>query len=333
MLLDLGSVDVKGKCNETPIQAMIRAPDIQSGDKYKEFGNGVDDIEVVEVKGVWIEDEKSDGNGTECFVLINSNLSVEEYLSEVGSVPIPPYLHRSSEISDKDAYNNTYAANSGSVAAPTAGLHFTEDVMNQIGPENCSYLSLHVGAGTFKPVMVKDARDHEMHAESFAITVRELKSIIVAMKKNKSLIVVGTTSSRTLESLFWCGVKRIRGLDEGSQSLVLGQFDWVPMKVGEGRNVSRIAAFEALVDGLDDDEVITGKTSLMISPPMYEFKVVDHLVTNFHAPDSTLMLLVSAFIKDSEGSKISQIYHDAQENEYRFLSYGDVCMFTRPGLN
>jgi S-adenosylmethionine:tRNA ribosyltransferase-isomerase len=215
------------------------------------------------------------------------------------------------------------------------GLHFTEDVLNKIGSENCSYLSLHVGAGTFKPVMVEDARDHEMHAETFAVSVRELNSIINALQKNKPLIVVGTTSSRTLESLFWCGVKRIKGLEEGSKStdLNLGQFDWVPLKAGEGRNISRIAALQALVDGLDDNDVIRGKTALMISPPLYEFKVVDHLVTNFHAPDSTLMLLVSAFIKDSNGTKIPQIYEDAQNNDYRFLSYGDVCMFSRRSMH
>lgn len=241
-------------------------------------------------------------------------------------------MHRDSEELDKEAYNNTYAAKSGSVAAPTAGLHFTPEVMSEIGSENCSYLSLHVGAGTFKPVRVKDARDHEMHAETFAISVSELKSIIAALKKGKPLMVVGTTSSRTLESLFWCGVKRIRGLDDGSKVLSLGQFDWVPLKVGEGRNVSRIAAFEALVKGLEDTEYIQGQTSLMISPPIYEFKCVDHLVTNFHAPDSTLMLLVSAFIKDANGTKIPRIYEDAQANGYRFLSFGDVCMFSRPGL-
>lgn len=212
------------------------------------------------------------------------------------------------------------------------GLHFTNEVLNEIGAENCSYLSLHVGAGTFKPVMVKDARDHEMHAETFVVSVRELRSIIAALKQGKPLVVVGTTSSRTLETLFWCGVKRIRGLDDGSDTLTLGQFDWVALKVGEGRNVSRIAAFEALVEDLDDDDVVRGQTSLMISPPIYEFKVVDHLVTNFHAPDSTLMLLVSAFIKDANGSKIPQIYEDAQANGYRFLSFGDVCMFSRPGL-
>lgn len=213
------------------------------------------------------------------------------------------------------------------------GLHFTGQVLDEIGSENCSYLSLHVGAGTFKPVMVKDARDHAMHAETFAVPVKELKKIIVALKARKPLIVVGTTSSRTLESLFWCGVKRIRGLDRDNEELSLDQFEWVPLSVGEGRNASRVAAFEALIKGLGDDEVISGRTSLMIAPPYYEFRVVDHLVTNFHAPDSTLMLLVSAFLKDANGAKISSIYENAQDNGYRFLSFGDACMFSRPGLN
>jgi S-adenosylmethionine:tRNA ribosyltransferase-isomerase len=281
---------------------------------------------------IWHEDEKSDGNGTECMVRILSDSTVEEYLNDCGSVPIPPYLHRASEITDKEAYNNTYAANAGSVAAPTAGLHFTEPLLQEIGTENCSYLSLHVGAGTFKPVLVKDARDHEMHAETFSVPVQELRNIIAALKEGKPLIGVGTTSSRTLESLYWCGVKRIRGLDDNnSDILTLNQMEWVPLRVGEGRNISRIAALEALVKGMDDSEILHGKTSLMICPPLYTFKVLDHLVTNFHAPDSTLMLLVSAFVKDAEGTKISKIYEEAQDHGYRFLSYGDVCMFSRPG--
>lgn len=215
-------------------------------------------------------------------------------------------------------------------------MHFTDDVLNQIGPENCSYLSLHVGAGTFKPVMVTDARDHEMHAEVFNVSVWELKSIIAALKEKKPLIVVGTTSSRTLETLFWCGLKKIRGLDYSDKNgnLLLGQFEWIPMSVSESFDgISRIEALEVLVDGLSDTDMIQGKTSLMISPPMYKFKVVDHLVTNFHAPDSTLMLLVSAFISDSSGSKITKIYEDAQDRDYRFLSYGDVCMFSKIDQN
>lgn len=181
--------------------------------------------------------------------------------------------------------------------------------------------------------MVDDARDHEMHAESFALSVKELRRIIAALKENKPLIVVGTTSSRTLESLYWCGAKRIQGLDDsGPSELFLGQFDWVPLKAVASRSVSRMAAFEALIDGLGDDDLLAGSTALMISPPNYEFMVVDHLVTNFHAPDSTLMLLVSAFMKDASGTKIRRMYEDAQKNDYRFLSYGDVCMFTRPGF-
>ncbi|KAL3933359.1 MAG: hypothetical protein SGBAC_010438 [Bacillariaceae sp.] len=331
MILDLGSIDVAGTCLDTPLQAMIRSSEVKAGDTFEEF-KGKGEIEVVEVKGIWEEDEKSDGNGTECFVRIKSNDSVEDYLTSAGSVPIPPYLSRESQETDREAYNNTYAENAGSVAAPTAGLHFTENVLNEIGAKNCSYLSLHVGAGTFKPVVVDDARDHEMHAESFAVSVKELKRIIAALKEEKPLIVVGTTSSRTLESLYWCGAKRVQGLDEGSSNnLFLGQFDWVPLKAVAGRSVSRVTALEALVEGLSEDDILAGSTALMISPPNYEFMVVDHLVTNFHAPDSTLMLLVTAFMKDATGSKIRQIYENAQKNDYRFLSYGDVCMFSRPG--
>ena len=153
-------------------------------------------------------------------------------------------------------------------------------------------------------------------------------------KRNKPLVVVGTTSSRTLESLLWCGVKKIhQGGNTTFQdgSLYLGQFDWIPLKVGLGQSsITRIEAFEALVDGLQDTDTVHGKTSLMIAPPFYDFQVVDHLVTNFHAPDSTLMLLVSAFTKDWNGSKIPRIYEDAQSRGYRFLSYGDVCLFSNP---
>jgi len=334
MILDLGSVDVKAKCNDTLLQVMIRSTKIELGDKFKVSESN--SVEVFEVIGPWLEDEKSDGNGTECHVSIKSDQSVEEFLNDLGTVPIPPYLHRSSESTDTESYNNIYAANAGSVAAPTAGLHFTDDVLNQIGPENCSYLSLHVGAGTFKPVMVTDARDHEMHAEVFNVSVWELKSIIAALKEKKPLIVVGTTSSRTLETLFWCGLKKIRGLDYSDKNgnLLLGQFEWIPMSVSESFDgISRIEALEVLVDGLSDTDMIQGNTSLMISPPMYKFKVVDHLVTNFHAPDSTLMLLVSAFISDSSGSKITKVYEDAQDRDYRFLSYGDVCMFSKMDQN
>lgn len=279
---------------------------------------------------VWEEDEDSCGNGTECYATILSEDSLKDALNNFGTVPIPPYFHREAEESDKEAYNTVYAkGDGGSVAAPTAGLHFTDEVLSKIGPSNLSFLSLHVGAGTFKPVISKDARDHKMHQEAFSVSVHEIRRIINALEggDKKPLIAVGTTSCRTLESLFWCGVKKIRGFETDPTNLTLDQFEWIPLNVGEG--VPRVAALRALVDGLEDDSFLSGNTSLMIVPNSYEFKVLDHIVTNFHAPDSTLMLLVSAFL--GGGDKVKFVYEDAQRKDYRFLSYGDVCLFSRPG--
>mmetsp|Transcript_649 Transcript_649/g.1077 ORF Transcript_649/g.1077 Transcript_649/m.1077 type:complete len:180 (-) Transcript_649:2286-2825(-) len=168
-----------------------------------------------------------------------------------------------------------------------------------------------------------------MHQEAFSVSVGEIRRIISSLEggSEKPLMVVGTTSCRTLESLFWCGVKKIRGFDTDPSNLILDQFEWIPLNVGEG--VPRVAALQALVEGLDDESVLSGKTSLMIVPNSYEFKVVDHIVTNFHAPDSTLMLLVSAFL--GGGDKVKFVYEAAQRKGYRFLSYGDVCLFSRPG--
>jgi len=331
MILDLGVVNVKSKSSDVELRAMIRTSSVKENHIFHESG-GHGSIEVLKVEGIWQEDEKSQGNGVECIIRIDSDSPLQSYLQEAGKVPIPPYLNREAEDADVEAYNNLYSnvEKAGSVAAPTAGLHFTEELLTKIGDENCSYLTLHVGAGTFKPVVAEDARDHEMHAEAFAVPVLEVKRIIRALEEKKPLVVVGTTSCRTLESLFWCGVKRIRGLENDSEALYLDQLEWLPLSVGSGHDISRIDALKALVEGLEDSEILSGRTSLMICPPIYDFKVVDHLVTNFHAPDSTLMLLVASFLKDSEGVKIRRAYENAQERGYRFLSYGDVCMFSKP---
>lgn len=266
-----------------------------------------------------------------CLVRIESKESIFTFLEKFGSVPIPPYFNRDAIPSDKERYNNVYAKEGGSVAAPTAGLHFTNEVLDEIGGSNRSELCLDVGAGTFKPVIQDDARKHVMHAESFAVRVDELRRMIAALKEGKPLVVVGTTSTRTLESLYWCGVKRLRGLG-GDDFMELQQFEWIPLSVGNN-DVSAVAALEAVVAGTEEEDgVIHGRTSLMITPNLYEFRIVDHLITNFHAPDSTLMLLVSAFHGDA-GKQIKTIYEDAQEKGYRFLSYGDVCLFSRPKSN
>ena len=294
---------------------------------------------------MWEEDEKSDGNGMECSVRIMSEKSLDQYLDKFGSVPIPPYFQRESEASDKESYNNVYAASNGSVAAPTAGLHFTSQVLSDIGSEHCSYLTLHVGAGTFKPVLKENATDHDMHAESFCVSVEVLKRIVAVLEENKPLIVVGTTSCRTLESLYWCGVKLIQNAgDKNDFDLELAQFEWKSLlslqqqqqqqqkQNGGGETISNVQAFQALVEHAGESGgYIRGSTCLMITPETYEFRIVNHLVTNFHAPDSTLMLLVAAFVNG--GAKIRSVYEQAQDKGYRFLSYGDVCLFSRPGCS
>jgi S-adenosylmethionine:tRNA ribosyltransferase-isomerase len=309
---------------------MIRSESVSKGDTLIKPVFGVR-VEVVDINGIWEEDEHSGSNGSDCLVRIHSNMDVEGFLASNGSVPIPPYVHRDVVASDKERYNNVYAKDGGSVAAPTAGLHFTSEVLMELGETNISKLTLHVGAGTFMPVLSEDARDHFMHAENFCVNVNELRSIVDALKKDKPLVVVGTTSVRTLESLYWLGVKRLLRLSnsDNMKQLVLGQFDWIALGVAEP-DISPTSALSAIIGGMPDHGTFSGKTSLMITPHSYKFKVIDHLITNFHALDSTLMLLVSAFL--GKESNVKKIYEDAQRNGYCFLSYGDACLFSRPGL-
>eukprot|EP00956_Cyclotella_meneghiniana_P040860 scaffold207397_cov52-Cyclotella_meneghiniana.AAC.5 len=285
----------------------------------------------MDVHGIWEEDDESGGNGSICTVKIHSEDNFSDFLARHGTVPIPPYLHREAIASDKECYNNVYARDGGSVAAPTAGLHFTDDALNEIGERNMSWLTLHVGAGTFMPVTSKDARDHSMHAESFSVSVGELRSILKAMEDGKNIAVVGTTSTQTLESLHWLGVKRLRGLSgsDNSRELQLGKFEWIGLNVADP-SITAVSSLKALINGFQDDDILSGQTSLMITPNSYQFKVIDHLITNFHAPDSTLMLLVSAFL--GKQSNITSIYEEAQRRGYRFLSFGDACLFSRPGV-
>jgi len=335
MILDLGD-SVSKSCKGQLLTVMLRIEGVQCGDTFFDEKVGKGKFQVVEVVGPWVEDENSHGNGTECIVecLVQNDITLSELLDSVGTVPIPPYLNRKAEQKDESAYNNVYATDSGSVAAPTAGLHFTDSLLKNIGSKNISFLSLHVGAGTFKPVVTEDARDHAMHGESFSVSVFELRRIIQTIKNEKRIVVVGTTSSRTLESLYWCGVKLLEGKNkvkkESSRNknvvMSLGQNEWSYLDKS-GRSYSAVDALEALVDGKENDSVLHGRTSLMIVPGKYNFKVVDELVTNFHAPDSTLMLLVSSFL--GSGEKVRTVYEEAQDKGYRFLSYGDVCFFSR----
>ena len=234
-----------------------------------------------------------------------------------GSVPIPPYLNRDTENIDLERYQTLYARYRGSVAAPTAGLHFTESVLDAIRAKNVvtDTVCLHVGAGTFLPVKSSNVSEHTMHREPFVVTLELLERLIA---KQGSLVAVGTTSVRTLESLYYVGVKCIEIGEPGD----VGQ--WEPYEREYAYTVEE--SLKAIVNYLKDNgltELQVGTRIIIV--PGYQFKLVDILVTNFHQPQSTLLLLISAFV----GGDWQNIYNFALENDFRFLSYGDSSILFR----
>lgn len=246
--------------------------------------------------------------------------SFSEVMEMCGKTPIPPYLKRESEDIDKTRYQTIYASIEGSVAAPTAGLHFSDRVIDTISKRGISKqeIVLHVGAGTFVPVKCDLISDHNMHAETFTVTLDMINTLITSISKENSIIAVGTTSVRTLESLYWLGVKCIRGIEPNLVD------QWEPY--GDIPNYTIDQALKALADWiiLNNKESITAKTEIIIVPG-YTFKVVDILITNFHQPNSTLLLLIAAFM----GERWKQIYNYALDNDFRFLSYGDSSLLFR----
>lgn len=242
-----------------------------------------------------------------------------QLLESAGLVPLPPYLNREAEKEDKDRYQTIYAQYDGSVAAPTAGLHFTDDVFRKLDHKNIKTdeVILHVGAGTFKPVSADKISDHEMHTEKIIIRKSSIENLI--RKRNKKIIAVGTTTVRTLESVYWFGVKLI--VDKSPEFTIQ---QWDPYQEKYQLNKSVIEILEAVLDFMNKNELeeLKGATQLMIAPG-YTFNIVDILITNFHQPKSTLLLLVSAFM----GNDWKQAYQYASDHDFRFLSYGDSCLF------
>jgi S-adenosylmethionine:tRNA ribosyltransferase-isomerase len=242
-------------------------------------------------------------------------LSFAEVLHFFGAIPLPPYIKREPEISDAERYQTVYAHYEGSVAAPTGGLHFTNNVFKKLKEKNIDkeYITLHVGAGTFKPVKSEMMRDHEMHAEYFTVSKSTIQKLIDHLDKN--IIAVGTTSLRTLESLYWLGVKQ--SAVDSWQSGEITQ--WEVYNYHE-KVISAKEALENLIKWMNEKKLtaLTAKTQNIIVPG-YQFKIVNGLITNFHQPQSTLLLLVAAFI----GSDWRKVYEYALENDFRFLSYGD----------
>lgn len=256
------------------------------------------------------------------FTWDNKGVTFAQVVEHAGEVPIPPYLNRNPEADDKMRYQTVYAKPEGSVAAPTAGLHFTENVLSQLKMKGAllTETTLHVGAGTFKPVKSPTIEDHEMHTERIYITIGLIDAIL---SRKKDIIAVGTTSLRTLESIYWLGVKVLENNIEENIYKV-DQWDPYILKQEIGLN----EALNALKNQISDQEqgFLSASTQLLIVPG-YKFKVVNRLVTNFHQPRSTLLLLVAAFI----GDDWKKVYKFALENDFRFLSYGDSSILTRAG--
>ncbi|MBN1339670.1 MAG: S-adenosylmethionine:tRNA ribosyltransferase-isomerase [Bacteroidales bacterium] len=248
-------------------------------------------------------------------------LIFSDVLSAAGIVPLPPYLNREAEEMDPVRYQTVYALHEGSVAAPTAGLHFTGETFRHLKSRHIGIeeVTLHVGAGTFKPVKARKIADHEMHTEHIAIGKKTIESLLDSMNKPK--IIVGTTTMRTLESLYWHGV---RLLLEKESSPEIHIWQWDAYELARKADIPPEEALGAVLEKMHKDsmEWVGGQTQLLIMPG-YQFRIADILVTNFHMPQSTLLLLVAAFI----GNDWQKAYQYALDNDFRFLSYGDSCLF------
>ena len=244
----------------------------------------------------------------------DNDVSWAEVLEALGELPIPPYLNRDTEESDKQTYQTVYSKIKGSVAAPTAGLHFTDKVLSNLDTQGISReeVTLHVGAGTFKPVKSEEIGGHDMHTEHIAVNRSTIERLIA---HKGEAIAVGTTSVRTLESLYYMGVRA----SEGQADLHVPQ--WMPYEYTGG--MSTVEALEALLAYMDNNhlDVLHSSTQIIIVPG-YSFHIVKMIVTNFHQPQSTLLLLVSAFINGDW----RKIYDYALEHDFRFLSYGDSSL-------
>lgn len=257
-----------------------------------------------------------------CFTWNDDTLSFSELLEAVGELPIPPYLNRETEESDKTTYQTVYSKIKGSVAAPTAGLHFSDDVLKALDSKGVERqeVTLHVGAGTFKPVKSVEIGDHDMHTEYICVKREVLESIVA---HNSQVVAVGTTSVRTLESLYYMGCKIAENPDVTEGQLHVNQ--WEPYE--KTYTLTPQEAIESIIGYLDKNGLtaLHSSTQIIIAPG-YEYKFVKQLITNFHQPQSTLLLLVSAFLK----GHWREVYDYALSHDFRFLSYGDSSLLIPP---
>ncbi len=247
-------------------------------------------------------------------------LSFAEMLHLAGLIPLPPYIKRNAEPEDLERYQTIYAAQDGSVAAPTAGLHFTGNIFKKLALKKIdrAFITLHVGAGTFKPVKASTLGDHEMHEEFIEVNSAAIEKIL--NHKDGMIIPVGTTSLRTIESIYWLGVKTILDPHLQPEQLLLHQWEVYEINAD---GISALQSLQSLLNWMQRHHLsaLVARTQLLIVPG-YRFRIARAMVTNFHQPQSTLLLLVAAMV----GSEWKKLYEYALDHDFRFLSYGDGCL-------
>ena len=262
-----------------------------------------------------------DGSAIVKFSWDNPEFTFSGIIEMAGKIPIPPYLNRDTEASDEEDYQTIYARVQGSVAAPTAGLHFTDAVFEALHAHavKIDKVTLHVGAGTFRPVKSDNIGDHAMHSEPFSVTRDLIDDLIHWKTDHKPVVAVGTTSVRTLESLPYIGLHLLK---KSAGPFIVNQWE-----AYGGEQFDTLDALKAIAEWMDSQKVskITASTSIMIAPG-FRWRITDGIVTNFHQPKSTLLLLVSSF---TEGEEWRKIYKEALEKDYRFLSYGDASLLLK----
>lgn len=271
-------------------------------------------ITITAVKG-----ENSDGAFEVTFLWEDETVTLAEWIEAYGKIPLPPYIKRAAQTDDEQRYQTIFAQHNGSVAAPTAGLHFTQEVFRSLEEKNIEtlWVTLHVGAGTFKPVSTETIGEHIMHKEQIVITRETIEAILNC--NNKKIIAVGTTVARTLESLFIIGAKLNLNLPD--------PFNIQQWEIYENEELQRVDAntsLKAIYNYIVTNNLpfLTASTALMITPG-YEHKIARGLITNFHQPQSTLLLLIASYL----GENWKEIYQHALTHNYRFLSYGDSNLY------
>ncbi len=311
------------------------APFAQTNDAMQARGECVWECTIGNLKrwndGLLLHTQLPKGNGFLSAELVNrekkqvrlrwsdSTLTFSELLVLVGEIPLPPYLNREPVEADKETYQTVYSSAQGAVAAPTAGLHFTENLLKTLQEKSflLHELTLHVSAGTFRPIKVDNVTEHDMHSEQVVVSRRNVADALQA----QSVVAVGTTSVRTLESLYWYGVHLCKA--SSLEKEMPFRIEKLAPYVQEGTLPSRKEALQAVGSYMDTHRKtqLVGDTSIFIFPG-YTFRLCDGLITNFHQPGSTLILLIASFL----GENWRTVYQAALENDYRFLSYGDSSL-------